>query len=327
MAPCTIKGGIIILNDTDAIEAAAKGTAEGTIEALFNKGGAFANVIFPRSIDRYEAKKYLKEMIKQDDNLNYIEKAILLSDADKLLKENMRKVQIAEKASSILHFNNFEDEVIKKNIEDDSEWFERFFDEAKFVSEEQLQLVWANILAQKISNPNLVPKSLTRILTEISKDQAEAVQIIANMNVVFFRVDKNGDIDEAGNCIFVPETKDNLDEYGINIGILEELEALGVLKLTPYAFDEKGKVGIFYNHRIISPYDFSEEGHISIGTVKLTQAGMCLANIADARILDGYLEKVRDYLAERFICVSGEELIIVECDELLESKIFKAMEE
>lgn len=308
------------------IEAAAKGTIEGVFEEIGAKKGLFSQLLFPAKRDLYDAVEYYKTQVRNDESLNLEEKAIKIASATKHITECKRQLDIVEKAEKILSESKEDSCVLENNIIENQEWFERFLDASRFVTEEEMRLIWANVLAQKTIKPSNVPKSITRILMEMTKAQAEALQTIANMKVYLFSVDDAGNIKKAGYCLVVPKINHNLGEYGINTSTLNELEALGVLKVDHYVFDEVGTIGILYNHKMIKPYNFSDEGHIHTGCVFLTQAGECLANIAEKRILDGYLEKVKAYMEGAMIYSFDNKMEIGDCDEFLENQILTCAE-
>lgn len=311
----------------DFLGETSKGAAEGVMNAVLGKIGAFAHLLFPNKMDEKDAIEFFKDAVKNNPHMSIAEKTYYIANATDFIKTNNRRLQIAEKAHSIIIESGCDLTKEQRCIENDEEWFERFFDNAKFVSKDELQVVWANVLAQKVIGANDIPKSITRILVEMSAEQAHAMQMISNMQVVIFRLDDKGDFIEVGTSIFVPETKNELSEFGIDINMLEELEALGVLKVAPYAYDEDSTIGMYYNHRIIKPFNLSEEGRLPIGNVKLTQAGFCLTMVSEKTILEGYLEKVKDYLESHFIYIQEESLVIEDCDKIFEAGLFQKLVE
>lgn len=51
------------------------------------------------------------------------------------------------------------------------EWLDRFMDSAKFVSQEEIQIIWGKILAKDLKNRK-TPTSMIRILSEITPELA-----------------------------------------------------------------------------------------------------------------------------------------------------------
>jgi hypothetical protein len=61
-----------------------------------------------------------------------------------------------------------------KNI--DEEWLNRFIDEAKYVSDEKLQQLFARLLKEKIYNPDAVNKRVINIIKNIDASELETIQ-------------------------------------------------------------------------------------------------------------------------------------------------------
>jgi hypothetical protein len=59
--------------------------------------------------------------------------------------------------------------------EDNNEWYARFFDEAKYISDQELQDVWARLLAERITNPKGINNRVLYFIRDMSKDEIETV--------------------------------------------------------------------------------------------------------------------------------------------------------
>jgi len=103
--------------------------------------------------------KELKNLIlsTQQQELNY------------LLKQYINKSNIADKAYDIL----MSDEAnVKIAPEFKTDWFEQFFDCAKNISDEDIQLLWARILASEIKKSESYSIRTLNVLQSISKSEA-----------------------------------------------------------------------------------------------------------------------------------------------------------
>ena len=118
--------------------------------------------------------------------------------------------------------------------------------------------------------------------------------------------------------MFVPfkENEDLFREMEIDFSILNELEALGVIRfdsLTGYVskgFESKEIiVGIDGN---LVMYTYSSNPGFPIGDVLLTTAGEALQSITDAVEIDGYYEMVNSYLAKKGVNSKQEPAYMLE---------------
>lgn len=70
----------------------------------------------------------------------------------------------------------------------DAELILRLTDAGKFVSDEELQLLWGNVLAGEFENPGSTPKNIVRILSELSKEYATILSSLCSLQVVLCKV-------------------------------------------------------------------------------------------------------------------------------------------
>lgn len=64
---------------------------------------------------------------------------------------------------------------IRENIDDD-EWFNRFIDNAKYVSNEDLQRVWGRLLKEKYCQPEKVNKRVLNILCNLDANELKTIE-------------------------------------------------------------------------------------------------------------------------------------------------------
>ena len=61
------------------------------------------------------------------------------------------------------------------SVAEDREWFSRFFDEARYVSDEELQVVWGRLLSERVSRPKGVNNRVLYFLRDMEKEEIETV--------------------------------------------------------------------------------------------------------------------------------------------------------
>lgn len=59
--------------------------------------------------------------------------------------------------------------------DEDRSWFDRFFDEARYVSDEMLQSLWGRLLKEKICSPNGVNTRVLYFIRDLERSELEAI--------------------------------------------------------------------------------------------------------------------------------------------------------
>lgn len=186
----------------------------------------------------------------------------------------------------------------------DDEWLERFMDSAKFVSDEKMQLIWGNILAKEFEEPDSVPPRLIRILSEITPSSANVFASLCRLCVNINLIDSNGIILPGSSIPIVtaPDNEKYLLDAGINFSSLTELNILGLIQyngiqnyLLKFDASVFPQIRITYGTQvqIVNKYPSMR---FPIGYVLLTDAGEYIARISNNDPIDGYFEKVIEFL-------------------------------
>jgi len=173
------------------------------------------------------------------------------------------------------------------NMEDD--WIMNFFDKARIVSDEEMQNLWAGVLAGEANRPGSYSKRTVNMLGDLDQRDAKAFLALCR-----FGWQVNG---------FTPLVFDVkapiYNKNGINFEVLTHLDSIGLIKFEPLTgFIRVGLPRTFtvsYGGRHLTlqmPKDADNE--LELGSVLLTQTGKELARICDAPKVDGYEEYVRE---------------------------------
>ena len=132
---------------------------------------------------------------------------IAKADAKKALIENDAKTEIIGRAQSRLAHQeinrqaNIEDIVekaiphLEQEVSDeqvDEDWRTRFFQKAQDISNEEMQEVWARILATEVSKPGHVSFRTLEIVSNVSKTEAEVFSRACMLASKFSRIWKIG---------------------------------------------------------------------------------------------------------------------------------------
>lgn len=201
-------------------------------------------------------------------------------------------LKIAKKADNI---KIFEDKDSDKQISYDFDWFVRFYDYASCVSNEDMQEIWASILAREVSKPGTNSISLLHSLSMMSKEQA---QFFCNISRFALR-DIKDNIPLL--LLFVSSNRQAYKSSGITPDYLKELERLGLLDCdfsSEFIFLKK-KMFRTGNRSITVYGDPNNEQKIKAGNVIFTKDGQSLYSVIDDSYKE-YRSDILDFTVSKF---------------------------
>lgn len=174
-----------------------------------------------------------------------------------------------------------------QDVEDD--WISHFFDKSRLISDEQMQTLWARILAGEANSPGRFSKRTIDRLAEF--DKSDAVQ--------FLRLCRFGvSIDEVIPLVY--DTEHSIyTSNGVTFESLSHLESIGLVTFDPLTgyvlrgLNKKDYVR-YYGQRIWLEFPEPENNDMSIGKVMLTKAGVELASICNAEPVEGFADYLRE---------------------------------
>lgn len=205
----------------------------------------------------------------------------------RLLAEETRKQEnieaIVDKA-----IENLEVEDKPEAIDDD--WMALFFEKAKLVSDEQVQSVWAKILAGEAKKKGAFNKRTLEFLATLEKKEADMFtslcRFVALGNPIIF--DYNDEIYKNYDINF--QTLSHMDTIGLIT--FEALTGYGISKFSlPAKFDYGETVFILSGKN-----GENEFGRLKLGKVEFTETGRQLFPLSNADIVPGFAE----YLVSQF---------------------------
>ena len=173
-----------------------------------------------------------------------------------------------------------------QNMEDD--WVTNFFDKSRIVSDEEMQGIWAQVLAGEANAPGSFSKRTVNLLGDLDKRDAELFQNLCRFGWIF------------GN--FTPlifDTQEKIyDDLGINFGSLSHLDTLGLINFNSFGYNRQRlpkKFRVAYLGQVL-PLTMEQESDnmLEIGQVLLTQAGQELARVVKVPGVDGFYDYVKE---------------------------------
>jgi hypothetical protein len=176
-----------------------------------------------------------------------------------------------------------------QEIEDD--WLSNFFDKCRLISDEEMQTLWARILAGEANSPGAFSKRTINLLSSL--DKADAM-FFSNLVGFAFRIRRE----------IVPLIYNYSDaiytRLGIHFDSLKHLMSIGLIHFENFGYRQE-------NLSPTTPFEyFGRRGSIDfldptrceldIGFVILTQTGKELASVCKAQTILGFF----DYVFERW---------------------------
>lgn len=284
---------------------------------ITDTGSKLFGMLYPYAgLKKKAVDMYVKEI--EESDLPTETKIFTILNTKKTFKKLKNQGKIAEIAVE----NAKEGTDFSEESKVDEEWFDRFMDAAAHVSSDKMQEIWGRILAKEFEEPGTTPKSMIRILSEISPECAKAFSKIANMKVLLIEMNKNNKIANSTWVQIVPYNlnKDYMNKLGLHFGIMNELETLGLIKfnnLTEYKMStESGteKIFAYLKGRTLVLKDYNKS-NIPIADVMLTEAGQALSKIIPSDNNVGYkdYEKIfKEYMKNKgFVFEDSLEYILM----------------
>jgi hypothetical protein len=181
-----------------------------------------------------------------------------------------------------------------QDMEDD--WIANFFDKCRIVSDEEMQILWAKILAGEASSPGTYSKRTINTLGSIDKSDANLFTSICSFSchvpaILPLIYDEQAPIYTSHNLNFSNLT--HLDDIG-----LVSFDPLTGFVLKMGIEEDSGKKEVsmkYYNTNIKLTFP-STKFDFNIGKVVLTRVGQELSNICTPSEIDGFI----DFLIQKF---------------------------
>lgn len=201
-------------------------------------------------------------------------------------------LEIAQKADEL---HSDDGTIDSSHVDDDFDWFIRFFDYASNISYDEMQILWAHVLAREVESPNTTSLTLLHTLSMMRREQALAFRNIAR----FALMDITGDFSHL--LLFVSSNREAYEKENITPTILKDIERLGLIECNfteEYVFRRK-KVFRTGNKAVTVYGDSHNQHKIKAGNVKFTKDGQLLYSVLDSDSRR-YRSDILDFTITRF---------------------------
>lgn len=261
--------------------------AAGVVNNFVDKiSGALGWMVTPKNIKPsiIEANKSIIEEISNRQDINPIERAAIVSNYKKIVKEYKNQVDIMRIAVEHLDPSS-----VSENVSND--WITFFFDKVKDVTEDYMKEIWGKILAGEFNEPGTYTKRLLHTLSIMDGNMASTFQKIRSS--CFYR--------EPHLLTFIYRTNnstiDNTKKYrdlGMIFKDFRELDSLGLIEYRfPdfYTIQNNSKI-IYYGNKVIRLT--SDKKVLETGNVSLTEIGKQICRITEPEYDDNILNICMD---------------------------------
>lgn len=189
-----------------------------------------------------------------------------------------------ENIESITHqaLPRLNEEAEPDKIEDD--FLRNFFDKCRIVSDEQMQDVWASILAGEANNPGTFSRKTINILADMDKSDAEQFASLLSFSWVI--ATRTTPLVYTDDAFF--------GENGIDLEVLADLESLGLISFDslPFGFNLSHTLfrATYFDRSVEVGLKTKSKNFFSTGNIIPTPAGRQLGSICRVRPIDGFFD-------------------------------------
>lgn len=184
------------------------------------------------------------------------------------------------------------DSASPESVADD--WITNFFDKCRIVSGEDMQKLWARVLASEANSPGAFSRKTVNLIADLDKSDAELFTRLCSFGWMIGYV-----------CPLVFNVQGEIyNRNGIDFGSMIHLESLGLIQFSGLtSFNRvrlpKKLVVFYYGRRVELTMPKDEDNELELGHVILTQAGQQLAPICGSTPLAEFFDFVYDTWAAK----------------------------
>ena len=171
----------------------------------------------------------------------------------------------------------------------DDDWVTNFFDKSRIISDNEMQNLWAQVLAGEANSPGTYSKRTVNFLSSLDKKDAELFQTLCRY--CWF----------VGNLTPLPLVfnveNEIYNKNGINFKSLIHLKSIGLINFDATGFDrrnfQKNAVS-YYGQPLALTMKNETNDTLDIGQVLFTQIGIELVKISQSPRVPGFYEYVKE---------------------------------
>ena len=181
-----------------------------------------------------------------------------------------------------------------------NDWITNFFDKCRIVSDEEMQSLWAKVLAGEANSPGTYSKRTVNLLGSLDKTDAELFTSLC------------GFVWAIGDAIPLIYDRQAMiyRGQGIDFSKLAHLDDIGLVKLDlHFGITRTSPTRIsrvsYYGTPLIIDFGNEEKREVKTGQVMFTKAGKELAGICGSKAVDGFLDYIVEIWAKQGLILSS----------------------
>lgn len=256
-------------------------------DTLIKKVSSAIGWIFePWQLERVAKGKAKVELIEAQSRIeiNELEYRALrrLAVAKGKYQENIE--EITKKATSKL-----EEKADPNRMDDD--WITNFFDKSRLISDNQMQDLWASVLAGEANSPGTYSRRTVNFLENLDKEEAVLFTTLCRFSFKF---------NESIPLIF-DVTASIYNDNNINLSTLHHLDSIGLITFENFSGFTKpcqSTIGSTPYYGEVLQLKMKEDMKINVGKVLFTQTGIELSSICQSPSVAGFFDYVKEQWKE-----------------------------
>jgi Protein of unknown function (DUF2806) len=174
-----------------------------------------------------------------------------------------------------------------EQMEDD--WVANFFDKCRLISDDEMQSLWARILAGEANSPGAFSKRTVDLVATLDKADAVLFSQLCSFGVSLGQL----------TPLVYDSNHEIYTKHGIDFGVVSHLASIGLIQFSELAgyviegLNQKGHVQ-YFGTGIWVEFTQEKDNALQVGKVLLTKAGRQLAPISGAGPIEGFVEYVQE---------------------------------
>jgi len=174
----------------------------------------------------------------------------------------------------------------------ENDWIADFFDKCRLISDDEMQEIWASVLAGEANSPGSYSKRTVSLLAALDKSDATHLATLCRFS-----------LDSSALPLVYEVTDEVYAREGLTFAVLKQLDAIGLISFEslggyriPHLPKERTVVLHGKTAKLILPKD--EDNDFSVGEVMLTQSGQQLAGLCAREPVTGFAQYLVDKWTE-----------------------------
>lgn len=227
-------------------------------------------------------------------------------------KEVKRQNNIEEVVSTAGKILESEEKVSEEPL--NSDWTTRFFNIVQDVSDNEMQLLWGQILAGEIKQPKSYSLRTLELLRNMTKDDAELFQKVAQLTLV------------CGDA-FLYTPNNDLRKFGIDYMDIAKLIEIGLLRpgdfVQRHLFPQKltdTKTAFIYGDVVVIVNIKANSKEISFPIRSFTTSGQELCQLIDISPNMDYIKEFADAIKNMNVKVTYSHIVSIDKDGVIHYK-------